>query len=101
VNTKEDFDALSAKYNKMMHELDATRRINHIQKQKLERYASIAALNASTPEQPVGEGLRGGTGGRDSYLTDYDTPRLSPKEPSNTDLPDLDLRDIPGRKKIQ
>lgn len=99
VSTKADFDALSAKYNKMVHELDATRRINHIQKQKLERYASIAALNASTPDT-VSDGLRGGTGGRDSYLADYETPRMSPKEPSNVERPDMELRDIPGRKKV-
>jgi len=101
VNTKADYDALSAKYNKVMHDLDATRRINQIQKQKLERYASIAALNASTPEGgQLQDGLKGGTGSRESYLSEYDTPRMSPKTPSNVDLPDLGLRDIPGRKKV-
>lgn len=105
VNTKADYDALAAKFEKMMHDLDATRRINHIQKQKLERYASIAALNANTSEEPSPRaertaGLRGGTGARDSYLSDYETPRMNPKSPSNVDLPETEFRDIPGRKKI-
>ena len=101
INVKADYDALSAKHNKMIQELDAVRRINHIQKQKLERYASIAALNANTPETAaLRGGLRGGTGGRDSYLSDYETPLMSEKHPSNVDLPQNEVRDIPGRKKI-
>jgi len=64
-------------------------------------YASIAALNATVSEEakPV-DGLRGGTGRRDSYLSDYDTPPMTPKSPSNVDLPDSEIRDIPGRKKL-
>ena len=101
VNTKADYDALSAKFDKLVHDLDSVRQINHIQKQKLERYASIAALNATVTNETVsGEGLRGGTGRRDSYLSDYDTPRMSTKTPSNVDLPESKIRDIPGRKKL-
>ena len=101
VSTKADYDALAAKFEKLMHDLDAVRRINHIQKQKLERYASIAALNATVSETPTpSSGLRGGTGGRDSYLSDYETPAMSKKSPSNADLPEDGIRDIPGRKKI-
>lgn len=101
MSTKADYDALSAKFEKLMTDLDSVRRINHIQKQKLERYASIAALNATVSEEakPV-DGLRGGTGRRDSYLSDYDTPPMTPKSPSNVDLPDSEIRDIPGRKKL-
>ena len=92
---------MSVKFEKLMHDLDAVRRINHIQKQKLERYASIAALNATVSETPTpSSGLRGGTGGRDSYLSDYETPGMSKKSPSNADLPEDGIRDIPGRKKI-
>jgi chromosome segregation ATPase len=116
VNTKADYDALSAKHDKAMHDLDAVRRLSHIQKQKLERYASIAALNAATPEDlEIKAGLLGGTGERetprrDSYLSNYETaPQyetrpMSEKTPSNVDLPESDtgpeVRDIPGRQKI-
>jgi chromosome segregation ATPase len=65
--TKKDYDVLSAKFERLMHDLDAVRRINHVQKQKLERYSSIAAINAVSDHSD----LRGGTG---AYPAARETP---------------------------
>ena len=107
-HTKADYDALNAKFDKLMHDLDSVRRINYVQKQKLERYSSIAVLNATTSENPtVNVALRGGTGRRASYsrdrkLEDYDIPSMTTKTPSNieNDILKSPIRDMKGRKKI-
>ncbi len=102
-HTKADYDALNAKFDKLMHDLDSVRRINYVQKQKLERYSSIAVLNATTSENPtVNVALRGGTGSRNRYSRDYDIPSMPTKTPSNieSDILKSPIRDIKGRKKI-
>lgn len=104
MRTKADYEELAAKFNAAIHELDAARRLNHVQKHKLERYASITALVGTGSEfANSAGGLIGGTGERESESADYGRLEETPNTASNADTSsNLDtseeaIRNLSGR----
>jgi len=95
LHTKKDYDVLSAKFERLMHDLDAVRRINHVQKQKLERYSSIAALNAASDNSD----LHGGTGAREAarQTRDYGQTPAAPNPPPSNEA----AADVSGEEALQ
>lgn len=97
LSTKNDYDILNRKFESLLHDLDAVRRINHVQKQKLERYSSISALNAATDMSE----LRKSVSGERKYASEYGDQPPMPKPASNAQTHfEIDGRNVRGRNKI-
>lgn len=79
--SKVEFENLNAKFTTALEDLDTLRKINQVQKQKLERYASIGGVTTGQSLMPS-----------ESYRAETSEPSLPTPTPSNSPAADNTVR---------